>query len=80
MYAEQDEDGKLFYFRLGSNDIQETKFGRKGDYEDMQLCNGYVVMLRSDGVLFTFPADEISNKKVKKVQEFDNLFILRRRC
>src|SRR3954465_9801781 len=51
VYAEQDEEGKLFYFRLGSNDIKETKFGRKGDYEDMQLCNGYIVMLRSDGAL-----------------------------
>jgi uncharacterized protein YjiK len=73
MYAEQDEDGKLFYFQPGSNDIKETKFGRKGDYEDVQLCNGYVVILRSDGVLFTFSITDINNKEVKNVQEFNNL-------
>ena len=73
IYAEQDEEGKLFYFRLGSNDIQETKFGRKGDYEDVQLCNGYVVMLRSDGTLYTFSINDINNKEVKNVQEFNDI-------
>jgi uncharacterized protein YjiK len=73
IYAEQDEDGKLFYFQPGSNDIKETKFGRKGDYEDVQLCNGYVVMLRSDGVLFIYSIKDINNKEVKNVQEFNNL-------
>src|SRR3954454_2720569 len=73
IYAEQDEEGKLFYFQLGSNDIRETKFGRKGDYEDVQLCNGYVVMLRSDGALFKFSTNDIDNKEVKNVQEFNNL-------
>jgi uncharacterized protein YjiK len=73
IYAEQDEEGKLFYFQLGGSDIQETKFGRKGDYEDVQLCNGYVVMLRSDGTLFTFSVNDITAKEVKNVQEFNNL-------
>ena len=73
IYAEQDEEGKLFYFQLGSNDIKETKFGSKGDYEDVQLCKGFIVMLRSDGALFTFSINDINNKEVKNVQEFNNL-------
>jgi len=73
IYAEQDEEGKLFYFQLGSNDIKETKFGSKGDYEDVQLCKGFIVMLRSDGALFTFSINDINNKEVKNAQEFNNL-------
>src|SRR3989442_11485503 len=69
IYAEQDEDGKLFYFHLGDEQVNYTKFGKHGDYEDLAICNGYVVMLRSDGVLFSFPFNEIRNKKVSNVKE-----------
>src|SRR5690349_16216710 len=55
VYAEQDEEGIFFFKQKTAYEIKETKFGRKGDYEDVQICNGYVVMLRSDGTLFTFP-------------------------
>ncbi len=70
VYAEQDEEGKLFRLHLGSEEVTETKFGKKGDFEDVQLCNGYVVMLRSDGVLFTFPLSQVNEKKVSAVTEW----------
>ena len=73
VYTEQDEEGKLFRLHLGSKEVTETKFGKKGDFEDVQLGNGYVVMLRSDGVLFTFPLSQINYKKADSVQAFDDL-------
>ena len=73
VYAEQDEEGKLFRLPLGSEATVETKFAKKGDFEDVQLCRGYVVMLRSDGILFTFPLSQVAEKKASTVNEFDDL-------
>ena len=73
VFAEQDEEGKLFRFALGSEKLIETKFGKKGDYEDVQVSNGYVIMLRSDGVLFTFPLSQINQEKAGDVKEFSEV-------
>ena len=32
LYAEQDEQGKLFHFKPGSKDMVVCKFAKKGDY------------------------------------------------
>jgi SdiA-regulated len=69
LYAEQDEEGKLFYFHLGDKEVRHTKFSKRGDYEDVAICNGAVIMLRSDGTLFTFPLSEIENKEIENVDE-----------
>ena len=74
IYAEQDEEGKLFHFKLGDKKKVVSKFGKPGDYEDVTICNGFVIMLRSDGVLFSFPLTEANNEKAKNVQEWKNLF------
>ncbi len=73
VYAEQDEDGKLFRIALKSNDVIETKWGKKGDYEDVQLCNGFVVMLRSNGVLFTFSLQQTNDTKEATVKEYNKI-------
>ncbi len=73
IYAEQDEEGKLFHFKLGDKKIIISKFGTYGDYEDVTICNGYVIMLRSDGTLFSFALSETNNKKAGNVQEWKNL-------
>lgn len=54
LYAEQDEEGVLFALKPGSQDSKQTRFGGSGDYEDIALINGLVIMLRSDGTFFTF--------------------------
>jgi SdiA-regulated len=69
IYAEQDEEGRLFYFPVTSLDIKHQKFGKKGDYEDIAICNGTVVMLRSDGVLFSFPLNINGDEEISNVQE-----------
>ena len=73
IYAEQDEEGKLFYFHPGDKEVRHTKFLKRGDYEDVAVCNGIVIMLRSDGVLFTFNISEVFNKEIENVTEHDSL-------
>jgi SdiA-regulated len=69
MYAEQDEEGRLYYFPTVSLDVKHQKFGKKGDYEDIAICNGTVIMLRSDGVLFSFPLNITAEEEISNVQE-----------
>jgi len=75
LYAIEDEDGKLFYFKPGSGKLAYAKFGKHGDYEDVTVVDGnYLVVLRSDGSLFSFPADEIRRGgKIKHVDESLNV-------
>lgn len=73
IYAEQDEEGKVYHFKLGNDQIQKTRFGKKGDFEDISICNEYVIMLRSDGILFTFPFSETRKPDADHVKEFKGL-------
>ncbi len=73
LYAEQDEDGKLYYLHLGDKNATHVKFGKKGDYEDLAIINEQVIFLRSDGTLFSFPFKEINNEEVTDVREWNDL-------
>ena len=73
LYTEQDEEGKVFRFKLGDDKMQVTRFGKKGDFEDISVVNNFIVMLRSDGVLFTFPLSETRKKEADKVKIFEDL-------
>ncbi len=73
LFAEQDEDGELFYLKPGSYNLQSIKFGKNGDYEDLAISNKQVIMLRSDGVLFTFPFSDIRNTETTSTQKWENL-------
>ena len=71
IYAEQDEEGKLFWLHLGDKKAEHVKFGKKGDFEDVAIFNDKVVMLRSDGVLFSFPLSEIHQEEINDAKESD---------
>ncbi len=73
LFAEQDEDGRLFYFSPANITEQNTKFGKKGDYEDIAILKGNVIILRSDGTLFIMPLNNIHAEKVENVQEFQGI-------
>ena len=73
LFAEQDENGKVFHFKLGDRNIQATRFFKNGDFEDIAICNHYVVMLRSDGVLFSFPVSETRKPETSQVKVFENI-------
>ncbi|GGA91183.1 SdiA-regulated domain-containing protein [Mucilaginibacter rubeus] len=69
VYAEQDEEGFLFNLKLGDKKANYTKFGKSGDYEDVTICREQVIMLKSDGTLFTFPFSQVRTKEAAKVQK-----------
>lgn len=69
IFAEQDEDGNVYSFKLGDKQVTTSKFGKKGDYEDIAICHNQVVLLRSDGVLFTFPFSEVKKPEIANVKK-----------
>jgi hypothetical protein len=73
IYAEQDEAGRLYYFKPGDRQAASCKFDKKGDYEDVALCNNYVVLLRGDGQLFSFPFSDIHNEETTNTKDWDNV-------
>lgn len=67
LYALEDEEGQLYRVALSDGRIlYSSRFGKKGDYEDVAVTSKHVVVLRSDGALLTFAADQVG-KKISKV-------------
>lgn len=63
IFAQQDEEGALFYFHLGDIAPGRVKFASRGDYEDIAFYKDHFILLRSDGSLFSFPAAGINTSK-----------------
>jgi len=72
-YAIQDEEGKLFYGKLGAERVSHSKFGKHGDYEDVAISGNIVTVLKSNGKLYTFPLSQIAEAELTNVQEQQNL-------
>jgi hypothetical protein len=73
LYAVQDEEGKLFYLRAGDSKAGFSKFGKKGDYEDLAIARNQLIILRSDGSLFTFPFSESRQEEIASTKEWRDL-------
>jgi hypothetical protein len=74
VYAQEDENGKLYFLRPGDKKASYFKFGKHGDYEDVAICNNTVIMLRSNGTLFTFPFADIHQQEAEgNVTEWKDL-------
>jgi SdiA-regulated len=73
VYAIQDEDGKLFRMAWGNKKSYPTKFGKKGDYEDVTIINETVFVLRADGTLFSFPKTATGQAEAGSVIEWKEL-------
>ncbi|KQM69509.1 hypothetical protein ASE74_05845 [Pedobacter sp. Leaf216] len=73
VFAIQDEDGDLFHLGLSDKDSKYTKFGGKGDYEDLTIINNYIIVLKSNGELHTFPISEINKPEVANVVKTKDL-------
>lgn len=69
VYAQQDEDGRLFKLPLGTKDETKTRFAKKGDYEDVTIINNWAILLKSNGDLFSFPLSETKNTETTNVKE-----------
>ena len=74
VFAEEDENGKLYFLRPGDKKADYYKFGKHGDYEDLAICNNTVLLLRSNGTLFTFPFADIHQQEAdSNVTEWKDL-------
>ncbi|MCE7064215.1 SdiA-regulated domain-containing protein [Dyadobacter sp. CY326] len=73
VYAVQDEDGRLY--RLGWDNPRQhsAKFAKKGDYEDVAILQDKVVILKSNGFLYTFPLSEAIYEDPEQVHEFKKI-------
>ena len=69
VYAQQDEDGKLFKLPLGTKDETKIKFAGKGDYEDVSIINNWAILLKSNGDLYSFPLSEMKSEETTNVKE-----------
>ncbi|MEJ5995911.1 SdiA-regulated domain-containing protein [Pedobacter sp. Du54] len=69
VYAQQDEDGKLFKLPLGTKDDTKTKFAGKGDYEDVSIINNWAILLKSNGDLYSFPLSETTKEETDNVKK-----------
>jgi hypothetical protein len=74
LYAEQDENGRVYYLKLGDKKAPGfSKFAKTGDYEDIAILNNQVIVLKSDGVFFTFPFNQVRSDEVANVQKQEGL-------
>ncbi len=73
IYAIQDEEGKLFRLALGVKKQLNSKFGKKGDYEDLSMFGDKVVILKSNGTLLSFNKADVVYEDVDSVQEWKGL-------
>ena len=73
LYAVQDEEGKLFYLQPGEKKAGSSGFAKSGDYEDLAIVQDQVIILRSDGTLFSFPLSEARLEETTGTKEWNDL-------
>ena len=73
VYAIQDEQGKLFRLKWGVKKQSNVKFSKGGDFEDLAIAGDKVIVLKSNGTLYTFPLSDTLNDEVANVQEWKDL-------
>ncbi len=73
VYCIQDEEGKLFRLAWGVKKQTNAKFGKKGDYEDVAILKDKVVVLKSNGTLFSFAVEDAVYEDVDNVMEWKAL-------
>ena len=68
IYAIQDEIGKVFTYDLEKKQIiDEFKFGKDGDYEDIATDGKFIYVLKSDGSIYYFPFKHNQDNKSVRV-------------
>jgi hypothetical protein len=73
VYAIQDEQGRLFRIAWGVKKQLNAKFGKQGDYEDLAIVGETVLILKSNGSLFTFPFADAIYAEVDSVKEWKRI-------
>jgi hypothetical protein len=73
LYAEEDEHGRIYFFKPGDKAAQYTELKHKGDFEDIALLKDKAILLESKGKFYVTPRNEIGKSETAKVQEFKNI-------
>lgn len=73
IFANEDENGIVYFFAPVDQSLQQIEFAKKGDYEGIAISNGYVIVLKSNGIVYTFPYGDIQQKKVSNLMVGENL-------
>jgi uncharacterized protein YjiK len=77
IYAEQDEKGRLYWLKPGDQTAKYYDFGKDGDYEDLAFVGKQAVLLKSNGVLYSFDftpaADKEGTPVTGSLQEWKDL-------
>jgi hypothetical protein len=73
VYSIQDEEGRFFRQAWGNKKQEHAIFGTKGDYEDVAILDQTVMILKSDGVLYTFPISEARKEKIEDLKQWENI-------
>jgi hypothetical protein len=73
IYAIQDEDGKLFRLAWNEKKQYNSKFARSGDYEDVAIIKDRVIILKSNGTLYTFSFDDAKYEEIDEVKEWKDI-------
>lgn len=73
VYAIQDEQGKLFRLKWGVKKQSNIKFSKGGDFEDLAIAGDKVIVLKSNGDLYTFPLSDTLSEDGPDVQEWKDL-------
>lgn len=67
LVAIEDETGTLYQFRVGENEMSHGRFGKKDDYEDVAVAQQHIIVLSSDGSLFTMPLINSQEENIQNV-------------
>ena len=73
IYAVQDEQGRVFRLAWNSRKQYNAKFGKQGDHEDLALTKNQVIVLKSNGTLFSFPFQDAVYEELDSVKEWKGL-------
>ncbi len=74
LFAIEDETGKLYQYQLADGKLTKSKFGKKGDYEDLAIINNQTTsVLSSEGSIFMFATSETGKEKIDSVQVYKNI-------
>jgi hypothetical protein len=74
VFAIEDENGKLYSYTFANEQLRKSKFGKKGDYEDVTTFNdSMVAVLNSDGSILLFPIANTGYDNIDSVQSFESI-------
>jgi hypothetical protein len=73
IYSIQDEEGRLFTQQWGIKKATSTKFGPRGDYEDLGIMDEQVFVLKSSGHIYGFKIDTNNDDVSEQTQIWKDL-------